>query len=323
MRMLVRFGAIALLASGAFAQTVGMVSAGYTPRPSTLTVAPGQIITVSVFGISTRLKTTLTASGMPLPTMLGGISATVESGTLPKFPVPLLSVSQSPCPTASLPCAVVTDIVLQIPFEVPPPVPPGSERPTLLSNLIFAEDGVAEGFVPLNIVFDRIHISNSCDTTFVGVASTCEPVVTHADGTYVTQAQPAHPGEELVIYALGLGSTNPAVKSGEKSPSPAAVTQQNFNVGFEFQANAPSFRFGGNPGQWFDATGFSGLTKPFFSGLTPGFVGLYQVNFQIPPATIGATVPSSCTSDGSIASNLTVNVLGPSSSDGAGICVAF
>ena len=301
-----RLAALALLASGVFGQTIGLVSAGYAPRVTAVTVAPGQVITISVFGITTT----------------GGISATVQSGALLPIPVPLLSVSQSPCPTASIPCGVVTDISLQIPFEVPPPVPPGSERPTLLSNLVFAKNGVAEGFVPLNIVSDRIHIANSCDTTFTNAAAVCQPVVTHADGSYVTQAQPAHPGEEVVIYAVGLGLTNPVSKSGEKSPSPAAVTQQAFIVGFDLQANAPPHGRAGSA-EWFDVTGFfASPTNVLFSGLTPGFVGLYQINLQIPIYQTFAAVPP-CTADGTIASNLTVNLLGPASFDGVGLCVAF
>jgi len=83
-----------------------------------------------------------------------------------------------------------------------------------------------------------------------------------ADFSYVTASSPAKPSEVLVIYLSGMGPTNPAVKSGNAAPGvePLArvtltptvmVDGQNADVGF--------------------------------AGLSPGFVGLYQVNFTVPP----------------------------------------
>jgi large repetitive protein len=82
------------------------------------------------------------------------------------------------------------------------------------------------------------------------------------DFSYVTASSPAKPGEVLVIYLSGMGPTNPAVKSGDPAPGlePLArvtlpptvmVDNQNADVGF--------------------------------AGLSPGLVGLYQVNFTVPP----------------------------------------
>ena len=58
---------------------------------------------------------------------------------------------------------------------------------------------------------------------------------------------------------------------------------------------------------------------PAFAGLTPGFVGLYQINFVVPPPPPG-TLP--CLSlDGRVTSNLTVSIGAGLSFDGANICV--
>ena len=85
-------------------------------------------------------------------------------------------------------------------------------------------------------------------------------VAQHLDGTLVLPTAPAVPGEFIVIYSSGLGATDQNVASGAPSPSnpPANVTVQ------------PVVTLNGNP------------VNLLFAGLTPGLVGLYQVNFQVP-----------------------------------------
>jgi len=73
------------------------------------------------------------------------------------------------------------------------------------------------------------------------------------------------PSEYIVIYSSGLGATDIPVASGAASPSnpPANV------------ADPPVLTLNGNS------------INILFAGLTPGLVGLYQVNFQV-PATLAA-----------------------------------
>jgi uncharacterized protein (TIGR03437 family) len=91
-------------------------------------------------------------------------------------------------------------------------------------------------------------------------------------------SRPARPGETLVIYAIGLGPTDPAAASGAGAPSsPLARAPGNWKVAFGFTGP-----FGGEA---FEAT-------PLFVGLTPNFVGLYQINVTIPENTPrGTAVP--------------------------------
>ena len=97
---------------------------------------------------------------------------------------------------------------------------------------------------------------------------------------------PSHPvtsGDVVVIYTIGLGPTSPAVPSGTASPaSPLAVvagdTKVCFGIDFPF-----------SPAPCFPAA---------FAGLTPGFVGLYQVNVAIPENLASGSMPFSFSVNG-------------------------
>jgi uncharacterized protein (TIGR03437 family) len=91
------------------------------------------------------------------------------------------------------------------------------------------------------------------------------PIPTALGQQFGLDTVPARPGDVLVIYATGLGPLDRSVESGAGAPSSPlarAVVIPRVNFG-------PSF---------------SGpLADPFFVGLAPGFVGLFQVNVVIPP----------------------------------------
>jgi uncharacterized protein (TIGR03437 family) len=86
-------------------------------------------------------------------------------------------------------------------------------------------------------------------------------VVTHGlDGSPVSSSQPATPGEYLTIYATGLGPvTNPPPSGAAALVKPLSTTLL-----------TPVLTIGGIS------------ASVIFSGLTPGFSGLYQVNAQVP-----------------------------------------
>ena len=267
------------------------VSAGYTEFRPNILVAPGQVVTLFVSGIAGSFPQPLRSTTTPWPTMLGGISILLKQGFAPQtVAVPILAVQQfSSCVSNLLSCGVFTAISIQIPFELGPlatgTLPPNG------AILIVSEHGNTEGVVQIFSVYDNIHTLN----------------VTHADGTLVSRSNPAKESEVLVMYAYGLGRTVPPVNTGEATPVAAPVESGTILVGFDFKSNAAPTRVVSTDGT---------ATRPLFAGLTPGFVGLYQINFRLPsfPARIqpcGAV----------ILSNLTVNVAGPRSFHGAGICV--
>jgi adhesin/invasin len=77
----------------------------------------------------------------------------------------------------------------------------------------------------------------------------------------VTEATPAKPGDYVTIYLVGLGATDPPVAAGSPSPT----------YGLAHPLIAPTLNLNGN------------AVPVEFAGLTPGSVGLYQINFQVPP----------------------------------------
>jgi len=85
-------------------------------------------------------------------------------------------------------------------------------------------------------------------------------VAQHPNFTLVSETSPAAPGEYLVIYLAGMGLTNNIIADGAPTPdSPLSIPRI-----------APTLTL-------------NGVSIPiYFSGLTPGYTGLYQMNFQVP-----------------------------------------
>jgi uncharacterized protein (TIGR03437 family) len=76
----------------------------------------------------------------------------------------------------------------------------------------------------------------------------------------VTVSNPIHRGDDLIIYVTGLGRTNPEIPVGSRAPfEPLAQV-----------LDTPKITLGG-------------VALPVsFAGLTPGLVGVYQVNLLVP-----------------------------------------
>jgi minor extracellular serine protease Vpr len=81
-----------------------------------------------------------------------------------------------------------------------------------------------------------------------------------SDGALVTPDDPAFPGEVLILYATGLGPLSIPLADGYPAPSsPLAYTIEPFQVIVEGESS-----------------------EVLFSGLAPGFDGVYQINFRVP-----------------------------------------
>jgi len=94
-------------------------------------------------------------------------------------------------------------------------------------------------------------------------------------------SRPANKGEFVLLYCTGLGAVTNQPAAGDVSPSnPPATTLA-----------TPTLTVGGAP------------VPVSFSGLAPGYVGLYQVNFQIPATASSGNAIAVVLSVGGVSSN--------------------
>lgn len=286
--------------------------AGYT-APTPLHVAPGQIVTIYASTSTLDLGTPVSAVTIPLPTKLAGVSVWLTAGlvaggsprALPLFRV--APVADFNCPSG-LTCARPVAITLQIPYDIPVNQP-GSFAPPVWGFLYVTESSVAQPAVSVYPDPDRIHVFTCLPDNTGAPGGRPLPVIAHADGSMVSYSEPARAGEMVTLYAAGLGITAPGAVTGEAAKGPLAVREAP-SLTYEFRPNAPPY-----PNPALDSA--IGSITPAYAGLSPGSVGLYQVNFTIPQPPPGT---SAC--GGSLQSNMTVTITGVTSSDGGGICVA-
>ena len=91
----------------------------------------------------------------------------------------------------------------------------------------------------------------------------------HPDGSLITPASPAQPGESIVVYGAGFGPTNPVAPAGVVTPS---VTTYN-------TASPVTVTVGGVQATVYGAA------------LASGDAGLYQVAIQIPTSLASGDYP--------------------------------
>ncbi len=215
------------------------------------------------------------------------------------------------------PGAVVPGSIATVFAEFPstPPTPGrGLPLPTELQGLKFAFAASASGKIILAPIFfvsaNQANIQIPWEltgqtqlTVFLGdLARPQQPVkltpfapgIFSADGTGVGQgaivdskgklvdaSNPAMPGDIIQIYCTGLGAVRNPPPDGSAAPSnPPART-----------LTMPTVRIG------------SGFAPVQFSGLAPGFVGLYQLNIQVPNGITGGNTIPVTISIGGVASN--------------------
>lgn len=131
-----------------------------------------------------------------------------------------------------------------------------------------------------------VPVSLAPQTPGVAANSDGSVIAQHNDFSLIDAASPAHPGEFIVIYLTGMGATDPAVASGAVSPGlnpgdqlASAVVRPVVNIGNQ-------------------------AAQIVFAGLTPGAIGLYQINLQVPSGLPAGNLPLTVT-QGSVSANAT------------------
>lgn len=308
-----------LLVTKSFAadETASVVGAGYGPV-APVAVAPGQVITFYVHGIGTALKTPVVSNATPLPLSLAGITALMVQNS-PSVSIPILAVEPlKNCADVTRPLgcgAGYVAVTVQIPFNISAENPTARTGvPTPAAWVQFSENGTVAATIATTPLVDQVHVIRSCDLLLQQRELRCQPSITHADGSLVTQTRPARPGEEIVAYAVGLGYATTFTNNGD-APKEAVRTSIDFRISFDARPNAQASR----PSALGERD--PAVVSPRFTGLIPSFPGLYQINFVVP--SVPATTPR-CDQNplgARVTSNLTINIFGPASVDGVGICV--
>lgn len=215
--------------------------------------APGGIL--SIFG-SQLAPATASAPGLPLPTMLAGMTVTIGG-----YPASLYYVSP-------------TQLNVQIPYEV-------TANPSVSLRVNNNSESAFDSF-PVIAAAPAIFTTNS--------EGTGQGAILDLSYRLVDASNPATPGSTyLQIYCMGLGAVGNTPADGSASPS-------------LLLANTTTLA----------QVSIGGVAVPAaFSGLAPGFVGLYQVNVQVPASVASGSAVPVVVSIGGVNSNTATIAVGP------------
>jgi adhesin/invasin len=199
-------------------------------------ISPGSVATIIGTGLATGLQGVVTAGTIvgPLQTTLAGVTVTIHGIAAPIYSVSNINGQEQ--------------VTFQVPFEVPVgsngltvSVPNGSPT-TIQVNVQHFSPGIFEYAGPGHFA-----------------------VLIRPDGSYVSADNPTHPGETVIMFADGLGQTNPAIGTN--------------------QAGAPGQNVVANVIMGIGPKGFAPTSVTTYAGV----VGVYEVTFTIPmDATTGA-----------------------------------
>jgi uncharacterized protein (TIGR03437 family) len=194
-------------------------------------LAPGGMATIygAFLSFSTRALGPADVSGGMLPIRLPGTEVTV---VVDGYAAPLWYVSPG-----------------QINFQTPSHLRSGQEV-----RLFVARDGKAGPSVLVRLASESPGFYATDPETAIAV---------HLDGSLITRQQPARRGEMIVLFANGLGQTEPDTPY-RMVPNAAAPLRRmaEFRILLNGVALAPE--------------------RVPYAGTAPGFAGLYQINLLVP-----------------------------------------
>jgi len=252
--ILILGGALAAYSQTPAVATGGVLNA-FSNDKTGQPLAPGSLI--SIYG--TELAASLSQSGsIPLSNSLSGVSVTVNN-----LPAPLLFVSPG-------------QINAQVPWETLALLPPGTNGTTQVPMVVTRGSALS---APMNLTVGTAAPGIATFQSGVGPA-----IAVNGDGSIAAPANaglpfsshPAKAGYVLVMYATGLGAVDTTVANGDV---PKVITSK--------ALSQPTVLVGGKSAP----VAFAGLVGRDSSGIAQGFVGVYQINFTVPPGAGTGTVP--------------------------------
>ena len=249
---------------------IGGANATFGPSPGAQQFV-GTAAGMSVpFDVVARVKPTINAGGVvsaasftagpgatpgSLISLFGtGLSDFVASVSTPYLPVDLATVGVSfdvPSASLSVPGHLVyvspQQVNLQVPWEL-------AGQTSAQIKVTISESNGQVTTIPL---------ATYAPGVFEYIAPGGARLAAALDAGFhlLTAANPARRGQDILIYCTGLGPVDQPQVTGELAPSQTLV---NTTV-------RPTVSIGGQP------------ATVSFSGLAPGFAGLYQVNVTVPP----------------------------------------
>ncbi len=166
----------------------------------------------------------------------------------------------------------------QINFQIPPGISPGEAIPAQLTR----PDGTT--------LLTTVNITAAAPGIFTVLQNgQGQAAVLNQDNSPNLGTNPAKRGSVIQIFATGAGETDPPLLPGEPAPAsgdPLVLTQVQ-----------PTVTIGGLP------------ARVLFSGLAPGFVGLWQINAEVPQDVApGPAVPLSIIAGGVASNTVTIAV---------------
>jgi uncharacterized protein (TIGR03437 family) len=226
-------------------------------------LAPGVLATLYPLGV-TFSATTANANQQPNPVPY----PTVLADTQVLFngqPAPILLVSPG-------------QINFMVPMSAPTSAPNGVDVQVVRQS---TGQILTDGLVPMNTVSPAIFVGGLVNCALSGGKCRQAAVINDADGTVNNPSNPAAAGSYISIYATGQGFVQGAPPDGDIPRaglvSTSVVPKVWINACYVDDASC---------------TGETGVDTVSFSGLSPQFPGVWQINVRIPKNTgPGAQIP--------------------------------
>ena len=258
------------------APRLGATGSGVFTRTLAMLANRSEIVVLSTSGITVLppnydapvaapfISSVVSAADLASPVAPGGLMSVLGTN----LSATNLATNEIPLPTAlNDSCLIVNGQPVHMLFVSPAQV--NAQMPAQavgnVSIAMHTPGGVSNTFL-LNVLPGAPAVFRSISGDLTNVPT----VVRFFNGLMVTSTNPVHRGDILTIYLTGLGAVNPPIADGAPAPlNPLSTT-----------LITPSVQIGGAD------------CPVLFSGLVPGYVGLYVLNVSVPSSTPqGLSVP--------------------------------